>query len=279
MNDVGERVFVGTALQAPTRDRLELLREQVWLVGSGGQIDAVLARDSADGAALIERHRGSKTFCTLDEGQYFLPGLVDLHVHAPQWPQLGLALDEPLEVWLQKFTFPLEARFAELEFAESVYESLVSALLANGTTTAMYYASIHLPATQKLAEICLRRSQRALIGRVAMDHEDQCPPFYRDQSAAIATAETRSFIAYVQALPGNAGRILPVITPRFIPACTDELLRNLGSLAVEIGCHVQTHCSESDWEHRFVIDRCGVSDTQALEGFGLLSRPYGSRPR
>jgi guanine deaminase len=173
---------------------------------------------------------------------------------------------------LQKFTFPLEARYADADYAAAVYRSLVDGLLANGTTTALYYASIHLPATRTLADICLERFQRALIGRVAMDHPDQCPAYYRDASAESAVADTRAFIEYVRAMPGNAGLIWPVITPRFIPSCTDELLFRLGALARETGCHVQTHCSESDWEHRFVLERCGVTDTAALDNFGLLSR-------
>jgi guanine deaminase len=146
-------------------------------------------------------------------------------------------------------------------------------LLANGTTTAMYFGTIHLAATQTLADICLRRSQRALIGRVAMDDPDQCPAYYRDPDAGSAEAETRSFIGYVQSMAGNeSGLVLPVITPRFIPSCTDELLRGLGRLARETGCHVQTHCSESDWAHAFVLTRYGVTDTAALDRFGLLSR-------
>jgi guanine deaminase len=66
--------------------------------------------------------------------------------------------------------------------------------------------------------------------------------------------------------------IKPVITPRFIPSCSDDLLSRLGALARETGCHVQTHCSESDWEHDYVLARCGRTDTAALDGFGLLSR-------
>jgi len=116
-------------------------------------------------------------------------------------------------------------------------------------------------------------AQRALIGRVAMDDPDQCPVYYRDASAAVAEADTRAFIAYVQSMVGNEdGLIRPVITPRFIPSCSDELLRRLGALARETGCYVQTHCSESDWEHGYVLNRCGVTDTAALESFGLLSR-------
>jgi guanine deaminase len=264
---------LGTALHAPSRGRLELLADSVFTIGADGAIDAIHAGASADGAALVARHRAAGTLRELEIGQYLLPGLIDLHVHAPQWPQRGLALDHPLEVWLQQYTFPLEARYADLAFATAVYEELVDGLLANGTTTALYYASIHLPATQRLADICLRRSQRALIGRVAMDHPDQCPSYYRDASAMAAEADTRAFIEYVEALPGNAGGFIkPVITPRFIPSCTDELLHRLGALARATGCHVQTHCSESDWAHGFVQSRCGVSDTAALDGFGLLSR-------
>jgi guanine deaminase len=186
---------------------------------------------------------------------------------------MGKALDVPLEVWLQKYTFPLEAKYADLEFARNAFESLVDTLLANGTTTTLYFATIHLPATKLLADICLRRGQRALIGRVAMDNPAECPDYYRDASPQAAESDTRAFIDYIRNLPGNAdGLIQPVITPRFIPSCTDDTLGRLGALVAETGCHVQTHCSESDWEHAHVLERCGVTDTHALDGLGFLTR-------
>ena len=268
-----ERAFLGTVLHTPVRGQLEALRDALIVVGGDGVIKAIHRREAAETEREARRFAARNELITLGSDQYLLPGLVDLHVHAPQWPQLGKALDLPLEQWLQAYTFPLESRYADLAYAQTVYESLVHGLLANGTTTALYFGTIHLPATQILADICLRRSQRALIGRVAMDDPEQCPAYYRDASAAVAEAETRAFISYVQAMPGNqAGLIKPVITPRFIPSCSDELLSRLGALARETGCHVQTHCSESDWEHRFVLDRCGRTDTEALDGFGLLSR-------
>jgi len=266
------RAFLANALHAPLRGQIEYLADVLIVVNADGTIAAVHRSGSSDWDVVAASHRAAGTLITLPPGHYLLPGFVDLHVHAPQWPQLGLALDLPLEEWLQKCTFPMEARFSDLAFAYAAYESMVDALLANGTTTALYYASIHLAATQVLADICLRRSQRALIGRVAMDNPDQCPDFYRDESAQAAEANTREFIRYVRAMSGNDGLILPVITPRFIPSCTDDLLSRLGLLAQETGCHVQTHCSESDWAHAFVLERCGVTDTAALERFGLLSR-------
>jgi guanine deaminase len=267
------RAFLGNALHTPTRGRIEFLPGVLIEVDGAGVIEAIHAGDSPQAAAAAARHRAAGTLVALDKNEYLLPGLVDLHVHAPQWPQLGLALDLPLEDWLQACTFPLESRYADTDYARRVYESLVDALLANGTTTAMYFGTIHLAATQTLADICLKRSQRALIGRVAMDDPGQCPSYYRDPDAGTAEAETRGFIGYVQSMAGNeSGLLLPVITPRFIPSCTDELLRGLGRLARETGCHVQTHCSESDWAHEFVLARYGVTDTTALERFGLLSR-------
>lgn len=267
------RAFVGSALHAPVRGEVQALRNVLIEVDAEGVIAAIHPSASPQGQLQTARHAQAGTLISLDEGRYLLPGMIDLHVHAPQWPQLGKALDRPLEEWLQVFTFPLEARCSDVDYAAAVYESLVDGLLANGTTTALYYATIHLPATKKLADICLRRGQRALIGRVAMDDEAQCPAFYRDASAAAAEADTREFIGYVESMPGNATELIrPVITPRFIPACSDELLRRLGALARETGCYVQTHCSESDWEHGYVLGRCGVTDAAALQGFGLLSR-------
>lgn len=268
-----DRAFLGTALHTPARGKLEVLREALIVAGADGIIKAIHRRGSPDADQEARRFAATGDLVTCGADQYLLPGLVDLHVHAPQWPQLGKALDLPLEEWLQAYTFPLESRYADSAFAQAAYESLVESLLANGTTTALYYGTIHLAATQVLADVCLKKSQRALIGRVAMDDAQQCPEYYRDASAASAAALTRAFIDYVHSMPGNSsGLIRPVITPRFIPACSDDLLVRLGSLARETGCHVQTHCSESDWEQRFVLDRCGRTDTAALDGFGLLSR-------
>jgi guanine deaminase len=198
-----------------------------------------------------------------------LPGFVDLHIHAPQYPQLGTALDVPLEDWLHRHTFPLEARYADLAFAQKVYRQLVADLLASGTTTALYFATVHVPATKALADICHAMGQRALIGKVAMDHPETCPDYYRDASTAEAVQGAKAVIDHIRALPGNL--VHPVVTPRFIPACTDETLTALGRLAQETGTRVQTHVSESDWEHQYVLGRHGVSDTESLRRFGLLT--------
>lgn len=263
--------IVGTFFHAPTAAALEVLDDVLILVDAEGMISRVLGPDHPDRPA-IEHDLGS-ALVRLPEGHFGLPGMVDLHVHAPQYPQLGLALDEPLEVWLNKYTFPLEARYADLAFAEERYRTLVADLLAGGTTTALYFATQHREATMLLADICIAQGQRALVGKVVMDHPDTCPPDYRDAGPEAAVADSRAVIDYIRGHGENSeGRVLPVITPRFVPSCTDAALEGLGALAAECGCHVQTHCSESDWAHNHVLERCGRTDAAALDGWGLLTR-------
>ena len=264
------RAILGRAIHAPAA--VEVLPRALLVVDAAGDIVSVDPDVPRDDPRL-DPFRAAGTLSELSDDQVLLPGLVDLHVHAPQFPQLGTALDLPLEDWLQAHTFPLESRYADLDFADGVYNRLVDTLLAHGTTTALYFATIHVPATQRLAEICLARGQRALVGRVSMDHAAQCPDFYRDASAAQAIADTRQVIEFIRAMPGNARQLVrPVVTPRFVPSCTDALLDGLGALAAATGCHVQTHCSESDWQHDHVLQRFGHSDAEALDRAGLLGR-------
>lgn len=250
----------GTLIHAPQPGDIEILENALISVDDGGTIVEVLAGTPASGDADTVH---------LEPGQFLLPGLVDLHVHAPQWPQVGKALHLPLNDWLQRRTFPLEARYSDLDFARSAYESLVDNLLANGTTTATYFGTIHLEATKLLANIAISKGQRAVIGKVTMDNVDECPDFYRDATTSDGLEQTRAFIDYVKGLGNDL--VQPAVTPRFIPSCTDQMLEGLGRIAEEFGCHVQTHCSESDWEHQYVIDRYGISDTQSLDRFGLLT--------
>ena len=262
----------GDLIHTPAVGVVEILEDALIAVDESGQIATVTTPGRPDYTELEQVATRAGKLEQLSPQEYLLPGLVDTHVHAPQWPQLGKALDRPLDEWLQKYTFPLEASYADADFAERVYRSLVHTLVANGTTTAMYYATIHIESSKRLAEICLELGQRALVGKVAMDNAEQCPDYYRDASAGQGLEDTVSFIEQVTGMPGNAGRlVLPVITPRFIPACTDEMLLGLGDLAQRTGCHVQTHCSEGDWEHAYVLERYGNTDTRSLDGFGLLT--------
>jgi guanine deaminase len=267
------KTILANGFHMPRREAVDVLADVLITVGDDGRIQSVLRPDEAGYEAGRRAASEGGSLVRLPPGTYLLPGLIDSHVHAPQYPQLGQALDVPLEEWLNKYTFPLEARYADLAFARRTYSLLVDDLISIGTTTALYYGTIHQDANRLLADICLAKGQRALVGKVAMDDEGQCPDYYRDASADAAIRGTADLFDYVRSNPDNAdGRVAAVVSPRFIPSCTDASLRGLGALAKELGCHVQTHCSEGDWEHRYVIARFGMTDTECLDMFGLLGR-------
>jgi guanine deaminase len=272
MTNLRGKTILGTFCHAPVLGEIEILGEALVGVTAEGAIGSVGMPSDPGYADAKRAAEAAGTLVAMPAGTYVLPGFVDCHIHAPQYPQLGKALDVPLEVWLQDYTFPLEARYADLAFARRAYEMLVADLLGNGTTTALYFATLHPEATRLLVDICLEQGQRALVGKVAMDNPTDCPDYYRDASARDGIAGTQVLIDYISSHPGNDGLVHPVVTPRFIPSCTDELLEGLGAIAQACGCHVQTHCSESDWAHGYALGRYGRTDTETLDRFGLLTR-------
>ncbi|MFF5996418.1 guanine deaminase [Lysinibacillus sp. KU-BSD001] len=264
-------IFQGTAFSSNSPKELHILENHLFCINAEGMIEKVVAPADEDYDTLLSMYEGKDNFHRLEEGQYFLPGFVDLHVHAPQWAQSGTALDIPLFDWLNTYTFPIESKFSDVSFAKKVYEDVVSTLLANGTTTALYFATVHKEASILLAEICAKKGQRGLVGKVVMDDPEQNPAYYRDADTKTALVDTEEFIVAVKELAKSVKQgVYPVVTPRFIPSCTSEGLQGLGELAAKYDTYIQSHCSESDWAHQYVQERYGKNDAFALHDFGLL---------
>ena len=111
-----------------------------------------------------------------DYGQgLIMPSFADMHLHAPQYSMLGMGMDLPLLDWLDAYTFPVEARFADNEYARLVYRQLAEDLISSGTTRVAMFSSRHTDATLILMEeleragVCgaapPRRGRRSPSGR------------------------------------------------------------------------------------------------------------------
>lgn len=268
-----EKAIVATYFHTPTHGQLEYQEQALITINQDGVIDRIVPADDGDYQPLIALFEERGTLIRLTNGQYLLPGFIDTHIHAPQWPQAGIALDAPLDVWLNEHTFPLEAKYKDIDFAKEVYTDLVATLLARGTTTALYFGTIHKESSFELVKIAAEKGQRALVGKVVMDDPQGNPDFYRDASTEIALQETEEFIQEVRAYGKDVIQgVYPVVMPRFAPSCTDEALAGLGALAQKYDTHVHTHCSEGQWEHDFTYKRFGKTDTEALRDFGLFGK-------
>uniref|UniRef100_K7G9X3 Guanine deaminase n=1 Tax=Pelodiscus sinensis TaxID=13735 RepID=K7G9X3_PELSI len=184
----------------------------------------------------------------LSNHEFFMPGMVDTHIHAPQYSFAGSRVDLPLLDWLNTYTFPTEVKYKDNDFAEEVYTRVVRRTLKNGTTTACYFATIHTAASLLLAEIIDKFGQRAFVGKVCMDLNEFVPEYKEDTDESVK--ETERFVR--ELLEKKYQRVQPIVSPRFGPSCTEELLRRLGDLAKARDIHVQSHISENDGEIELV---------------------------
>ncbi|KAK3294085.1 uncharacterized protein B0H64DRAFT_325976 [Chaetomium fimeti] len=262
------KLFLGLFIHSTALNELEYLHNTAVCVDGKGTIVAVEKDCDEDKAKQTVFPRlgwveAEVEVVKAEEGQFFFPGFIDTHIHAPQYPNAGIFGDSTLMDWLDTYTFPLEASFSDLAKAHRIYNRVIRKTLSHGTTCAAYYATIHVPATNLLADLCHERGQRALIGRVCMD---QTPPaYYRDESAEASLAATRASIAHIRALDPTHSLIRPIITPRFALSCTFPLLQQLGTLAAETGLPIQTHISENKTEITLVKQHFPRSLTGAAD--------------
>ncbi len=195
-----------------------------------------------------------------------VPGLVDLHVHAPQYAFRSVGMDRELLDWLNTYTFPEESRYADLEYAGRAYDLFVRDLTRGATTRACIFATMHREATGLLMRKLDASGLQTRAGKVNMDRNS--PDTLREESAAVSLADTRKWLEEVADLK----RCRPILTPRFTPSCTDALMQGLGRLQRETGLPVHSHLSENLGEIEWVKELC--PDTrfygEAYSKFGLF---------
>ncbi|OAG08044.1 guanine deaminase [Paraphaeosphaeria sporulosa] len=242
---VEKTIYLGAFAHCVALAELEIVEKGAIGVDEHGVIGFI--EKEVDVEDVRKRHEGwnDAKVVSVKDG-FFFPGFIDTHTHAPQHPNTGLFGKTTLLDWLDKYTFPMESSFSSLDKASRIYTNFVSRTLSHGTTTCAYYATRHVEATNLLADICLARGQRALVGRVCMD--TLSPEYYRDESVESAVRDSKACIDYVRSIDAEGSIVRPIITPRFAPSCTAPCLAGLGKLAHEADAFVQTHVSENTSE-------------------------------
>jgi guanine deaminase len=198
-------------------------------------------------------------------GRLIIPGLTDLHTHAPQYGFRALGMDLELLDWLERRTFPEEARYGDLAYARRAYTLLVEDLKRGPNTRFCFFATVHGPATVLLMDLLEESGLVSFVGKVNMDRN--CPENLRERDAGASLAATREWLG----LCGNYRNTRPILTPRFIPSCGDGLFRGLAELQQETGLPVQSHLSENKkeiaWVRKLCPESAGYADAYARRGF------------
>ncbi len=249
-------LFRGNIVHAPRFGELQCIEHGYIAVAQNGLVEGVFS-DIPDRFADWQ-------VCDLGE-LIITQAFCDMHFHAPQYTLLGLGMDMQLLDWLQHYTFPEEARFADADFAARIYSRLADELVAGGTTRGAVFSSLHTDTTLLLCQILESKGFSGFVGKVNMDRNS---PDYIRETAAQSLADTERFVAQCSL----SERIKPIITPRFTPACSDELMRGLGALAAKHGLRVQSHLSENMDEIKWVQQLCPDAKGywHTYERFGLF---------
>ncbi|ESO98756.1 hypothetical protein LOTGIDRAFT_113990 [Lottia gigantea] len=230
-------VICGTIIHSTKEDNLVILQDAA--IGFQDKKIVFLCK-KADLTSLTKEF----SFCIknveyLSKRQFLIPGFVDTHAHASQYSYQGTGMDRGLMDWLNTYTFPVESKFQDKQFATDVYQKAVSRFLKNGTTTASYYGTIHTDCTLVLCRIIDKLGQRALVGKVNMN---QRSPDYYVETTDQSISETNRFVEEVLNLEVNL--VTPCITPRFALSCSLDLQEELGKIAQHYNLPIQTHLSE-----------------------------------
>lgn len=190
-----------------------------------------------------------------DANKFFVPGFVDTHIHASQFPNIGIGLDSPLLDWLTQYTFPLEREFTDsnpnkLKLAQEVYSLVINKTISSGTTCASYFTTTDPETTNLFGELLLKFGQRGFVGKVCMDHNETYD-YKEDFETCVESMER--IISHIERInPDDERLVTPIITPRFAPVCTSKQLKYLAKLSSERKLPIQTHIGENEKEVELV---------------------------
>ncbi|KNF07976.1 guanine deaminase GuaD [Gottschalkia purinilytica] len=260
MSNQSIKIFKGNIVFTKTKNEFTIL-ENGYIVIKDDKIEEV-------SSSIPEKY---KDINVIDHGnKLIIPGFVDTHLHAPQFPNRGLGLDKELLPWLETYTFPEEAKYSDLNYAKKVYKRLISELWKNGVTRSCIFNTIHKESTKLLLDMFIKSGLGAFVGKVNMDRNSSSDLTENTQQSLKDTEEIlREYI-------DKSDIVKPIVTPRFVPSCTPELMKGLGELAKKYNAHVQSHLSENPSEVAWVKELHPEFDTygSVYDHFGL----FGQQP-
>lgn len=251
------KIYKAHIIYTKEKNSFEVLENGYVVVDADGHVTTVTSNLESVNCEDVEM---------IDLGNRLLiPAMNDLHVHAPQYRNQGLAMDLELLPWLQDYTFPEEMKFANLAYAERMYSRFVHDLWRFGTMRACVFATIHTESTRLLMHLFQEAGMGALVGKVGMNRN--CPDGLTESVEEMTKG-------YEELINEETTKVKSIITPRFIPSCTPEMLRACGELAAKYQLPVQSHLSENKDEIAWVrkLEKDSTCYGNAYDRYGLFGQ-------
>jgi guanine deaminase len=249
----GNEVFFGRIVHSKTLKHLEIFHKAALGVDEAGKI--CFLDDTVESAmSACKKYPAFKNAqcSTLKPLEFLFPGMIDTHMHAPQWPNMAIGMEGNLKEWVEGYTDPIEHSYKDTDKAKKVYDEMVQKLLENGSTTVAYNSSPHWEATNVLADMCLKYGQRAIIGKLCIDINSTHGNI--EQSPSKSLEDEWKLVQHIRKIDPEENLISPCIQPRNGSFVTPPLMAGLGRMSNgEPGSskiHIQAHMCETLYDIR-----------------------------
>ncbi|TBU44458.1 Metallo-dependent hydrolase [Dichomitus squalens] len=264
----------GDFVQAPTLGKIDIFHNYLLRTNNLGYIDHFAEASHPTSVAIIDEEKDHRKPQVHQAGSFLLPTFCDLHLHAPQFLYQGTGLHLPLMQWLDEYAFKAEERLdADAELAQNVYKKLAATLVENGTGAVLLFGTIKTETNLILARAMQDAGIRAYVGKLSMDISSR--PTYKEASAEAALIAAQDFCKRcheeVSTVDGHQRLVEPVLTPRFVPTCSNDLLLGLGRLAAEQNLRIQSHMAESHDQVQWVRAERKAEDMDVFAQHSLLT--------
>lgn len=269
----------GTFVHSPQLGELEILHDHLVGVDENGFIRHIAAANTQQSEQFMAKN-AQDAIINIPKGSFVLPTFCDLHIHAPQFLYQGTGLNLPLMKWLDTYALKAETRLDEdPKLAERVYTRLATRLKENGTGSVQLFGTIKEETNLILANCMQAAGLRAFVGKLSMDIDITSPnsltKTYVEKSSSDSLAAARAFVQHCHEiganLPESQRLVEPVLTPRFVPTCTDELLAGLAEISETGRIKIQSHLAEAKDQVEWVRAERGIEDIDVFEKANLLT--------
>jgi len=186
------------------------------------------------------------------------PGLVNTHTHAAMSLFRGIADDQKLQDWLEKYIFPAEAKNVSPDFVRWGTRLGCLEMLLGGTTTFtdMYYFE------DVVAEVAKEAGMRGVLGETIIGFP---------VADAKTPADSLQFTAKYLARFRNDPLVVAAVAPHALYTNSDETLKAARALADRFHAPLIIHLSETKKENDDTLAQRHMSPTKVLDSLGVLT--------
>lgn len=195
-----------------------------------------------------------------------IPGFTDLHLHPNQYPNNGLGYDYELMEWIERYATPVTELYREEAVARKIIAKLIEDLWKYGILHSVQFGPLDLKTNDILFEMMIQSGLCCYLGK---NHTD----YKKDKHEVESTKDSMQAALYlINKWEGKSNRVHYIMTPSFVPGCSEEIMKWTGEMARKYHFPLQSHLDENKKEVAMVLERFKECDSygQVYQKFNIF---------